>query len=162
MARKPMLFWNQTANALAIVHLPSDANGRGGYIRISRNNKIIYMHRWIWEQLIGPIPAGMQIDHINGIRTDNRLSNLRLVSQAEQMKNTSIKSHNTSGVTGVNLWMNKAWRAILKYGSKEKRATFSIAKYGNNEAFRLACVAREQMLLDANSQGAGFTPRHGK
>ena len=39
-----------------------------------------YSHRFIWESLIGVIPEGMQIDHINGDKGDNRLSNLRLLT----------------------------------------------------------------------------------
>lgn len=37
-------------------------------------------HRFIWEAVHGPIPEGMQINHINGVKTDNRLVNLECVT----------------------------------------------------------------------------------
>ena len=47
-------------------------------------------HRLIWEEAYGPIPSGMQIDHINGIRTDNRLENLRLATNQQNSSNRLI------------------------------------------------------------------------
>lgn len=76
MTRKPMNYWAGSAHDLAQCYPASDANDNGGYIRISRDNVIHFMHRWIWEQVFGPIPDGYEIDHINGVRTDNRLDNL--------------------------------------------------------------------------------------
>ena len=49
----------------------------------------------------GLIPLGMQIDHIDGDGTNNRLENLRIVSAAENKRNMRKMSTNTSGVTGV-------------------------------------------------------------
>jgi len=40
-------------------------------------------HRYVWKQANGDIPKGMQIHHINGIKTDNKLSNLALVTSAQ-------------------------------------------------------------------------------
>lgn len=44
-------------------------------------------HRMAWTYTYGSIPQGMQIDHINGIRTDNRIANLRLATLAENRRN---------------------------------------------------------------------------
>ena len=47
-----------------------------------------------WELLKGTIPAGIQIDHINGIRTDNRIENLRLVThQQNQCNRLNVKGY---------------------------------------------------------------------
>ena len=43
-------------------------------------------HRMIWEHFNGPIPPELQINHINGVKTDNRLQNLELVTQSENTK----------------------------------------------------------------------------
>jgi hypothetical protein len=52
-----------------------------GYIKIGRRNgPEMLAHRLIWEIVNGPIPEGMQINHINGIKTDNRIANLELVT----------------------------------------------------------------------------------
>ena len=44
-------------------------------------------HRFVWEYFNGPIPDGLQIDHINRDKTDNRLVNLRAVTHLENMMN---------------------------------------------------------------------------
>lgn len=166
MARKPMNYWAGSAQDLARAYPPSDANSAQGYIRISRNNEIHWLHRWIWEQIFGAIPTGWEIDHINGIRTDNRLCNLRCIPQAAQKRNTKKRSDNASGVVGVSLWETTRrgnqkvamWRAVaINPAGKKVIKTFSIKKYGNDEAFRIACEARKQMERDFN-----YHPNHGQ
>lgn len=60
-------------------------NGRG-YVEISSAGMVGLAHRMIWESVHGPIPQGMQINHINGIKTDNRIVNLELVTPSENTK----------------------------------------------------------------------------
>jgi len=48
--------WAGTAYELARCYPAEDANGANGYIRISRNNVVVYLHPWIWEQTFAPIP----------------------------------------------------------------------------------------------------------
>lgn len=161
-----MNYWAGTALDLAQCYPASDANGRNGYIRISRENKVVYLHRWIWEQIFGPIPAGYEIDHINGVRTDNRLDNLRCIPKPAQMRNRKIRSDNSSGIQGVSRWETtrrgtqkvSMWRATAHdRNGKQVIKTFSISKYGEEEAFRLALEARQQMEKDY-----GYHPNHGR
>lgn len=162
-SRMPMNYWNQDAITLAIAHPEEACNSASGYIRISRKNTIMYLHRWIWEQLVGEIPEGHQIDHINGVKTDCRLENLRCVPQVYNLRNSKMRSDNTSGVTGVSYWKaGHAVRAsvINHITKKQKCKTFSIKKYGES-AFDLACDARADMLEELNKNGAGYTDRHG-
>lgn len=35
-----------------------------GYGHFGMGRKTVYVHRWIYEQMVGPIPAGMQLDHL--------------------------------------------------------------------------------------------------
>lgn len=58
-----------------------------GYLVVGMRGKIHLLHRVVWELVNGPIPSGMQIDHINGVRDDNRLKNLRLVTHAGNCRN---------------------------------------------------------------------------
>jgi len=74
-----------------------------------------FAHRIVWLMCTGRWPTG-QIDHINGDRTDNRLDNLREVSNQVNGQNKRIpKRGNTSGLLGVS-WMTQAgkWRAQIK------------------------------------------------
>lgn len=76
-------------------------------------------HRVIWAIVHNEWPD--TIDHINGISDDNRIDNLRSVSQAENLRNAKRPSNNTSGVCGV-VW-NKAankWQAQIGTGYKVK------------------------------------------
>lgn len=43
------------------------------------------IHRIIWETFMGDIPQGLEIDHINCVRSDNRLDNLRTLTHQENM-----------------------------------------------------------------------------
>lgn len=160
----PMGYWGKTSEELAIVHPINSFNTESGYIRVSRNNVVDYLHRVLWEDLVGPIPAGHTIDHKNGIRTDCRLTNLRCVTRAVNQRNTSKRSDNTSGVTGVSYWAaHKAWRAVVidMVTGKQKIKTFGISKWGDL-AFDMACDARAEMLNKLRDQGAEYTERHGK
>lgn len=61
-----------------------------GYERIclyNNDKKYLMVHRLVYEAFNGQIPEGMQIDHVNGIKNDNRLVNLRCVTHKENMNN---------------------------------------------------------------------------
>ena len=49
-----------------------------GYVEVSDGRNTYRAHRMIWQHVHGPIPAGMEINHINGIKTDNMIENLEL------------------------------------------------------------------------------------
>lgn len=71
-------------------------------------------HRVIWAIVHGESPA-MEIDHIDGDRTNNRIDNLRHINGAENQRNKGINKNNTSGVLGVcrdtsrNKWLARIW-----------------------------------------------------
>lgn len=62
-----------------------------GYLRFGRGihykTHMYYVHRAIWETFNGPIMTGFEIDHGNTDRTDNSLSNLKLVTHTMNMRN---------------------------------------------------------------------------
>lgn len=61
---------------------------RAGYRRLKRpgTRQLVMEHVWLWEQHYGPIPAGMEVHHINGDRADNRLENLEIVTRLEHKR----------------------------------------------------------------------------
>lgn len=139
----------------------------GGVYRVGLKGRNYETHRVIWELMVGKIPDGMQIDHIDGNGLNNKLSNLRVVDNTINSRNQRMRSHNTSGVNGVYLFRHKngllywvaQWYTIDKL---KKSKFFSCKKYGEDEAFKLACIHREEMFIQLIVDGAGYTERHGK
>ena len=100
------------------------ANGRKvgsklpiGYVYVTAKNRKILAHRLAWFLHYGVWPDG-QIDHINRDRTDNAISNLRVVSPSENAQNTGIKRSNSSGFTGVVQSCDGKWYAQIRAGGK--------------------------------------------
>lgn len=107
-------------------------------------------HRVAWLHYHGK-PAAGEIDHLNGIRTDNRIANLRDVPRRLNARNSCLFSHNTSGHHGV--YWNKArskWAAQIKIdGWPRHLGTFSTIE----EAIAARAAADKEY---------GFTERHGR
>lgn len=81
---------------------------KNGYITITYKQQQYLAHRLIWLYKFGKWPDD-QIDHINGIKTDNRIENLRLATNAQNGQNKRVYSHNTTGskVSGVSYCTQK-------------------------------------------------------
>lgn len=80
----------------------SSKGTRDGYRQVSIKGKHYHEHRIIMMLCFGHIPENAEIDHINHVRNDNRLFNLRFVTRSENSKNQSLSSKSTTGVTGVS------------------------------------------------------------
>lgn len=76
-----------------------------GYFHVKIKGQSFREHRLIWHMLVGEIPKGKQIDHINGNRNDNRIENLRLVTNRENSQNKrSAMNTSKTGVLGVSYY----------------------------------------------------------
>ena len=64
------------------------------------------MHRLIAEHFIPNPENKQQVDHINRDRTDNRIENLRWVTQCENQQNKGIQKNNTSGIKNISFNKN--------------------------------------------------------
>ena len=115
-------------------------------LRDKKGRKTHGVHRLLALAFI-PNPNNLEtIDHININSLDNRLSNLRWASQQKQTLNQHKRKDNTTGITGVNIFKNKAYRAMWKNNNKQHSKSFSIKKYGADEALRLAIEYRGLMV----------------
>ena len=72
-----------------------------GYRYIQVDKRFYLAHRLAWLYVYGEWPPE-QIDHINGIRSDNRLSNLRCVNNSQNNMNRPAQKNNKSGLKGVS------------------------------------------------------------
>ena len=72
-----------------------------GYTRIHFNGKEYFAHRIAMLLAYGFYGDELEIDHINHVRNDNRLVNLRFATRTDNGRNLSISSRNATGVTGV-------------------------------------------------------------
>jgi hypothetical protein len=87
--------------------------GGGGYAMRWIDGKLVYMHR-----MISGTPDGMQTDHINGNKLDNRKENLRICTfiQNMQARKTSVVSG--AGFMGVYVEPGRRFRARIKLERK--------------------------------------------
>lgn len=107
---------------------PGDpANGRdngNGYRQITLQGEAFMAHRLAWLYVYGEWPKE-EIDHINGNRSDNRITNLRKASRKQNMENKRLYRNSTSGVRGVS-WDKKSqkWRAHIRSNGKSAHLGF--------------------------------------
>lgn len=90
-----------------------------GYLCIMVGSRLYRAHRLAWLYVYGNWPED-QIDHINRNRSDNRISNLRGVTNKQNLQNASKYSHNTSGHAGVS-WYKRIskWQAKITHNQKD-------------------------------------------
>ncbi len=116
-----------------------------GYIVIRLDTVLYKAHRLAWLYTYGEWPA-KGLDHINRIKNDNRMSNLRLADQSTNMHNIPVRSGSKSGVSGVT-WRadRKKWNARIKVGYKN----FNLGLFDDMSAAIAARHAAETRLLSA-------------
>lgn len=113
------LFWKVTVGSRAIAGDRVGSLNGDGYLCFNFKCKSHKVHRVIWEMHNGPIPKGMQIDHIDHNRVNNLLSNFRLVDSKTNSRNQKKRVTNSSGVTGV-YWHKRdsLWYAAISDGKR--------------------------------------------
>jgi hypothetical protein len=91
-----------------------------GYVQVKIGRRIYMAHRLAWLLQTGEWPAGC-IDHINGVKTDNRLANLRDVSNSMNQQNRRKATRaSRSGILGVaRNETRKKWRAQIYIAGKQ-------------------------------------------
>lgn len=112
-------------------------------VQIDKKRVVFFAHRIAWIMVNGPIPEGLQIDHINGISCDNRIENLRCVTGSVNMQNMrKSRKSSTSGVLGVFHRPSGRWGAKIQlYGKPIAIGTFDTKE----EAYQ-AYVAKKREI----------------
>lgn len=139
-------------------------NKRSGYAFVTLDGRIYPAHRVIWELFNGCLTPEQVIDHVNGIRSDNRIENLRALEHCDNRKNVAKSRRNKSGVCGVRFRVDKnAWVAFCNgLNGEQLQRSFSCSKSDYITAKLLAIAWRNTKISELNLQGAGYTERHGK
>ena len=91
---------------------PAGSLWPSGYVGVRVGQKTYLAHRLAWAFVHGEWPS-TDVDHINRIPADNRISNLRLATRSQNMANCGTRSTNTSGVKGV-YWSKRKNRWIAR------------------------------------------------
>lgn len=97
---------------------------KDGYIRVKVDGALVMAHRVIWKMRHGDEPRF--IDHINGVRSDNRPENLRAVTSSDNKSNESLRVDSSSGFIGVT------WHTPTN-PTKRAKWVAKIAKDGNEK-----------------------------
>jgi HNH endonuclease/AP2 domain len=130
---------------------PGDAVGSvnaAGYLETRVNGYRDYVHRIAWALHYGAWPT-QNIDHIDGDKRNNRISNLRDCSQRVNVENQRIVSrNNTSGFTGV-VWRadKKRWSALIQVDGKRKR----LGGFDTPEQAHAAYLSAKRIMHQGNT-----------
>lgn len=113
-----------------------------GYVQIGICSKIYLAHRIAWKIYYSEEPPQF-IDHIDGNKSNNIISNLRLASNAENMQNGKIRANNTTGYKGVcfNKKLKKYQANICKDRKQTHLGLFETAE----EAHAAYCEAAKKL-----------------
>jgi hypothetical protein len=122
-----------------------------GYLCGEIGGVSLLAHRVAWAYCQGSWPDE-QVDHVNHDKKDNRLANLRLAPQAENVKNSGKRSDNSSGVTGV-YWSRSRKKWVAQIGLPGPK-TKPLGRY---DIFEDAVAARKAAEIEY-----GFHENHGK
>jgi hypothetical protein len=114
-----------------------------GYFRIGIDSKRYMAHRVAWFYVTGKVPE-VDIDHINGIRGDNRFCNLRHVSHVTNTQNLrKAARNNLSGFLGVSFNAGK-YRARIYVNKKY----FGLGGFDTPEEAHAAYITAKRLLHD--------------
>ena len=93
---------------------------KDGYYRVFIHGKSYKLHRIAWLYVYGSWPTG-QIDHINGVKTDNRICNLRDVNQSLNMHNIHLPSAGKKSCLPRGVYLEHGrYRARIKINNRVK------------------------------------------
>ena len=107
-----------------------------GYLCVRVNYRLYQIHRLIWVYVHGYFP-NKDIDHINRVRTDNRLENLREATRSQNLRNKEKSNKNISGYKGVSFFArDKKWMASIQINGKKKYLGYFDTPLSAHEAYK--------------------------
>jgi hypothetical protein len=121
-----------------------------GYREIEINNKAYKAHRLAWLYVYGEMPKKL-IDHIDGNRSNNKISNLREATYQENSENYKTPKTNKSGVKNVS-WYKSLNKWVVSISIRKTKKTV-----GYYDDLELA----ELVAIEARNKYRGEFANHG-
>lgn len=107
-----------------------------GYIQIKfrrpddwRKECAVVAHRVIWESVHGPLASGLEVNHLNGIKTDNRLANLDAVTPSVNMSHAYANGLNHATLPNARLSPEQALEIYRRCRAGERDTPLAV-EYG--------------------------------
>ena len=147
-----VLYWRWRINSRVPKTLEAGTQRKSsGYLTVSVHGRDYSVHRIVMLMCYGFYGEGLEVDHINHVRNDNRLVNLRFATQGENLKNQSVSSKSTTGVTGV--YFSKARKKYIAQIKVNRKRIY----LGAFKTLEEAAAARAEANLKFK-----FNDNHGK
>lgn len=115
-----------------------------GYTVIKFQRRLYFAHRLAWMYCFGHWPT-QRIDHINQVKSDNRIENLRDVSHAANMCNISEICMTKTGVRGVTKPKNR-YCATINFGGVQRRIGWYDTCAEAKSAYQVAKLQRDAAI----------------
>lgn len=141
-----LFWWRDNSNKNRRMHTAVGHVIKTGYRYIVVDGKRYRAHRLAWLYFYGEWPSG-ELDHINGDRDDNRITNLRIVTRVQNLANR-VHSNNSNGHIGIRPSRHGTrWRAgFVLAGVRYNVGTFA-TKAEAISAYKLAKDAAKRQLF---------------
>ena len=89
-----------------------------GYVQIMIDGKLYKRSRLVWEHHNGKIPKGMEVDHINHVRDDDRIENLQLLTHKQNCQRRPVRGYTIrNGKYRANRMVNDKYTMLGTYGT---------------------------------------------
>lgn len=134
-----MLFYKKNPPRSNLVNKRAGTKSFGNYRQVTIAKKKFFEHRLIWILLNGTIPNDLVIDHIDRDPSNNKIENLRVISQAGNTLNRSTTTH-------VQKWAEDKWYARFKRFGKTNSKFFSTKEEAENWV-----ISQKEYLIKSES-----------
>lgn len=151
ISRDPLVrFWRKVAKGPGcwMWTAAKTDRGYGAFRAVLDGMEIRYAHRFSYTIANGPIPEGMQVDHMCSVRACVNPSHLRLATSKQNHEHlTGQRSNNTSGIRGVS-WckQTKRWSGQVQHNYKG----YTVGRFNTKEEAEAAVIAKRLELFTHN------------